>query len=174
MDILARNWWLLVFRGLAAIVFGVLTLVWPGSALVSLVLLFGAYSLIEGLTSLVLAITRAEGRTGIWILHALVGIGAGVLTFAYPGITAIALYAIIAGWAIATGIIELYVASVLRDVGGKVGTIVFAGIVSILFGALLVALPVAGVVALVGVIAALAIMSGTAWVTFGVRLHRIA
>ncbi len=174
MTSLARNWWLLVLRGVAAIVFGILTVVWPGASLATLVLLFGAYSLVEGFTSLALAFMKAEGRVGTWILHALVGIGAGIVTFVYPGITAVALYAIIAGWAIATGVIEIVVASVLRGAGGRVGAIVFAGIVSILFGVMLIALPVAGVVALVSLIAAMAVMSGIAWVTFGVRLHRFA
>jgi uncharacterized membrane protein HdeD (DUF308 family) len=176
MATLARNWWLLVVRGVAAIAFGILTVVWPGASLASLVLLFGIYALVEGITSLALAFARAEGRTGKWILHALVGIGAGALTFLYPSITSLALYGIIAGWAIATGVVEISVASELRGVtGGEgVGTIVFAGIVSILFGTLLVVLPVAGVVALVSVIAAMAIMSGIAWVAFGMRLHRFA
>jgi uncharacterized membrane protein HdeD (DUF308 family) len=172
MATLARNWWLLVVRGVAAILFGILTVVWPGASLASLVLLFGIYSLVEGLTSLVLAFTGAEGRTGVWILHALIGVGAGIATFAYPRLTAVLLYAIIAGWAVATGIVEIIVASQLRAVG-RVGSIVFAGVVSILFGALLFALPAAGVVALVGVIAAFAIMSGIAWVSFGMRLHRL-
>ena len=127
MATLARNWWLLVLRGIAAILFGVFALLWPGATLASLVVLFGLYSLVEGGTSLVLAFMKAEGRTGTWILHALVGIGAGILTFAYPGITAITLYAIIAGWAIAKGIVEILVASDLRHAGGDVGTIVFAG-----------------------------------------------
>jgi uncharacterized membrane protein HdeD (DUF308 family) len=174
MATLTRSWWLLVLRGVAAILFGILTVLWPGASLASLVLLFGVYALIEGLTSFVLALMRAEGRTGTWVLHALVGIGAGVATFVYPGLTAMALYTIIAGWAIATGIVEISVAFELRDVGAKVGAIVFAGVVSILFGAILVALPAAGVVALVGVIAALAILSGISWVAFGVRLHRLA
>ncbi len=172
MATLAKNWWLLVLRGVAAILFGILTVVWPGASLASLVILFGAYALVEGFTSLVFAFT-AEGRMGTWILHALFGIAAGILTFVYPGITAISLYAIIAGWAIITGIVEIVVASQLRGMVEGVGAVVFAGIVSILFGAMLVALPVAGVVALVSVIATMAIMSGIAWVTFGVRLHRL-
>lgn len=172
MMALARNWWLLVLRGIAAIVFGILTVAWPGASLATLVLFFGAYAIVEGSTSLALAFMKAEGRVGTWIFHAIVGIGAGIVTFAYPGITAVALYAIIAAWAIMTGIVEIFVASVLRDVGGRVGAVVFAGIVSILFGVLLIALPAAGVVALVSLIAAMALMSGIAWVTFGVRLHR--
>jgi uncharacterized membrane protein HdeD (DUF308 family) len=161
-------------RGLAAILFGVLMLLSPGASLASLVILFGVYSLVEGVTSLVLAFRKAEGRTGTWVLHALVGIGAGVLTFTYPGLTAVALYGIIAGWAIVTGIVEIFVASELRRAGGSVGTITFAGVASILFGALLIALPRAGIVALVTLIAVLAISSGIAWVMFGVRLHRLA
>jgi uncharacterized membrane protein HdeD (DUF308 family) len=174
MPTLASNWWLLVLRGLAAIVFGVLTILWPGASLASLVLLFGVYALVEGATSLGLAFMHAEGRTGTWILHGLVGIGAGILTFTYPAISAIALYAIIAGWAIATGIVEIVMASDLRGIVGSVGSIIFAGIVSVLFGIVLVALPAAGVRALVGVIAAYAIISGIAWVTVGMRVHRLA
>jgi uncharacterized membrane protein HdeD (DUF308 family) len=164
-----------VVRGAAAILFGILTLVWPGASLASLVLLFGIYSLVEGLTSLALAFVHAEGRTGVWILHALVGLGAGILTFSYPGITAVSLYTIIAAWAVVTGVIELVVASRLRSAGrGAAGRVLFAGIVSILFGALLVALPGAGVVALVSIIATLAILSGIAWMSFGLRLHQLA
>ena len=174
MVTLAKNWWLLVLRGVAAIAFGVLTIIWPGASLASLVLLFGAYSIVEGFTSLSLAFMKAEGRTGTWVIHAVVGVGAGVLTFVYPGITAIALYAIIAGWAIATGVVEMVVAARLRGLGGRVGAVVFAGIVSVLFGVLLIALPAAGVLALVSVIATLAVLSGIAWVTFGVQLHRFA
>src|SRR5271166_4840685 len=121
MKTLARNWWLLVLRGVAAIAFGVLTIVWPGASLASLVVLFGVYSLVEGFTSLGLAFMKAEGRVGTWIVHSVVGVAAGVLTLAYPGITAIALYAIIAGWALATGIVEIFVAVALRGVGGRVG-----------------------------------------------------
>jgi uncharacterized membrane protein HdeD (DUF308 family) len=133
------------------------------------------YALVEGATSLGLAFARAEGRTGAWILHALVGIGAGILTFTYPALTAIALYTIIAGWAIATGIVELLVASDVHDlVGTSTGSIIFAGIVSILFGILLVALPAGGILALVGLIAAYAILSGIAWVAVGMRVHRLA
>jgi uncharacterized membrane protein HdeD (DUF308 family) len=174
MEILARNWWLLVLRGVAAIAFGVLMIVWPGASIASLVLLFGAYAIVEGLTSLGLAFMKAEGRVGTWIVHAVVGVVAGVLTLAHPAITAIALYAIIAGWAMATGIVELFVAVALRGLGGRVGVVVFAGIASILFGILLVALPAVGVLALVSVIATMAVVSGIAWVAFGVQLHRLA
>jgi uncharacterized membrane protein HdeD (DUF308 family) len=174
MATLARNWWLLVLRGFAAIVFGVLAIAWPGASLASLVLLFGVYSLVEGGTSLGLAFMHAEGRTGTWVLHALIGVGAGILTFSYPALTAVALYGIIAGWAIATGVVEIFVALALRDVAANVGSIVFAGSLSILFGVALVVFPAAGVLTLVGIIAAFAILSGAAWVGFGVRLHRLA
>jgi len=174
MATLAQNWWLLVLRGAAAIVFGLLTLVWPGASLASLVLLFGAYSLLEGATSLGLAFMRAEGKLGTWLLHAVVGLGAALVTLGYPALTAVALYSIIAVWAIATGIVEIVMASQLRALIGSVGSVVFAGVVSILFGIALVAFPAAGILALVGVIAAYAIMSGIAWVSFGMRVYRLA
>src|SRR5678815_2901282 len=134
VESLAKNWWLLVVRGVAAIAFGVLTLIWPGKALATLVLLFGLYALIEGVTSAVLAVMRAENQTGTWVLHAIIGIGAGLITFVYPHLTAIGLYAIIAGWAVATGVIEIMFASQMKGVLDRVGLIVFSGVVSILFG----------------------------------------
>jgi uncharacterized membrane protein HdeD (DUF308 family) len=173
MESLARNWWLLIVRGVAAVAFGVLTLIWPGKALATLVLLFGLYALIEGVTSAVLAIMRAENQTGTWVLHAIVGIGAGIITFVYPHLTAIGLYAVIAGWAVATGVIEIMFASQMKNVLDRVGWIAFSGVASILFGVLLILFPATGVTALVVLIAAYAISSGIAWLVAGARLRRL-
>ena len=90
---LAKCWWLLLLRGIAAIVFGVLAFVWPGLTLVTLVLLYGAFALVDGVLSLIAAFTGSVKPAPTWwlVVVGLLGIAAGIVTFAWPGITAILL-----------------------------------------------------------------------------------
>src|SRR5260370_36552347 len=97
---LATNWWSLVIRGIAGIAFGILTFVWPGITLVALVLLFGAYSLIDGVMSLIGAVRAAEAheRWGVLVLEGLVGIAAAAITVLWPAVTAMALLCVVSVW----------------------------------------------------------------------------
>src|SRR6267154_1988250 len=115
-DTLAHNWWLLAWRGLVAMIFGLLAFVWPGITLLSLVLLFGAFALMNGVLSLAIAIKAPKGypRFGSLVLGGILGIIAGTVTFFWPGLTAIGLLVVIAAWAIATGIMEIVAAIKLR------------------------------------------------------------
>ena len=92
MEALARNWWALVLRGIAGVIFGVLTFMFPAMTLAVLILLFGAYAIVDGVFNLVAAVS---GRTGQpwWhlVLEGIVSIAAGVIAFAWPGLTALAL-----------------------------------------------------------------------------------
>ena len=101
---LARNWWSLVIRGLVAIVFGIVTFAWPGITLGALMLLFGAYALLDGVISIVGAwkAARAHERWGALILEGIVCIAAAAVTALFPGITALALVYLIAAWALVT------------------------------------------------------------------------
>ena len=98
VDTLTRNWWVVLIRGVAGVLFGIATFFAPGVSLAVLVLLFGAYALIDG----VLAVTSAVRRRGVsdrwWMLlvEGLVGIAAGIVTLVWPGITALALLYVIA------------------------------------------------------------------------------
>jgi uncharacterized membrane protein HdeD (DUF308 family) len=104
---LAKNWWLLLLRGICAILFGVLAFVWPGITLLTLVLLYGAFALADGVLALAEAIMGGAPAPRWWLaLVGLLGIVVGILTFAWPGITALVLLLFIAGWAIATGILS--------------------------------------------------------------------
>src|SRR2546426_3083946 len=101
---LAKHWWVLLLRGICAILFGVLTFVWPGITLLTLVLLYGAFALADGVLALAEAIMGGAPAPRWWLaLVGLLGIAVGILTFAWPGITALVLLLFIAGWAIATG-----------------------------------------------------------------------
>src|SRR5258708_25189357 len=113
---LKLNWRLLALRGFVAVLFGVLAFVWPGATLITLVWLFGAFALVNGFLSLVLAAKAPKGypRIGSLILGGLLGILAGLLTFVMPGITALGLLILIAAWALVTGILEIIAAIKLR------------------------------------------------------------
>jgi uncharacterized membrane protein HdeD (DUF308 family) len=161
-SLLKRGWWLLVLRAVAAIAFGVLTWIQPAISLAALVLLFGVYALADGLLGLWMALSGRKGNDHWWLLllASLVGIGVGLLTFAAPGITALALLFYIAVWAIATGVLQIVAALRLRrEISGE-WWLILAGIASVAFGAILISRPAAGALTVVWLIAAYAIVYG--------------
>jgi uncharacterized membrane protein HdeD (DUF308 family) len=168
---LATSWWLFALRGVLAIVFGILAIVQPLAALGALVLVFGVWAFIDGIDALALAVSG--WRSWQLVVLGLVGIAAGIFTFARPGITAIGLYAAVAAWSIARGIMELAVAIELRKrVEGELWLVV-AGIASILFGVLMIVLPVAGVLALAWLIGVYALLFGGIMIALSLRLRRV-
>src|SRR5262249_481117 len=114
---LAKCWWLLLFRGIAAIVFGVLAFIWPGLTLVTLVLLYGAFALVDGVLSLLAAFTGSTKPVPTWwlVVVGLLGIAAGAVTFLWPGITAILLVLFIGAWALVHGILRFFGGSNCRS-----------------------------------------------------------
>lgn len=169
---LATNWWLFALRGVLAVVFGILALVQPVAALAALVLVFGVWAFIDGIDALALAVTG--WRSWQLIVVGLVGIGVGIFTFVRPGITAIALYAAVAAWSIARGILEIAVAIELRKrIEGEVWLII-AGVASIVFGVLMIVLPIAGVLALAWLIGVYALLFGGVMIALSLRLRRVA
>jgi uncharacterized membrane protein HdeD (DUF308 family) len=172
---LSRNWWLLLLRGIAAIIFGVLTFVWPGITLLTLVLLYGAYALVDGVLAIVAAITGDAPAPRWWLaIVGLLGILVGILTFVWPGITAVVLLLFIAGWAIATGILQIVGAIRLRKEIDNEWLLIASGVLSVLFGLILVVQPGAGALALLYVIGFYAVLYGILLVGFSLRLRRHA
>src|SRR5258706_13575712 len=105
----------LIVRGIVSVVFGIIAFAWPGVTIAALVVIFGAYAIVDGVANLVLGLTRTptHGRSVAMALQGLVGIAAGVLTFMWPGITALALVFFIGAWAIVTGVFEIVAALLL-------------------------------------------------------------
>jgi uncharacterized membrane protein HdeD (DUF308 family) len=173
MKQLTRNWWALVLRGVFSVLFGLVIIAWPGIALQTLVLFFGAYMLVDGIFAIVSAVSHRLANRHWWftLLEGLLGIIAGILTFVYPGITALTLLYIIAVWAILTGVLELMAAIRLREQIDNEWFLALAGIVSLLFGALIIARPGAGVLAVLGIIAGYAIVFGVLLIVLGLRLR---
>jgi len=172
-ETLARNWWVVLLRGIAGIIFGLLTFFAPGISLAALVLLFGAYAFADGILAIVSAIRTRSDNQHWWVLiiEGILGIAAGILTLIWPGITALALLFLIAGWAVATGALEIAAAIRLRKVISHEWLLVLAGIASIAFGILLALFPGPGALAVVIWIGAYALVTGAMMIGLAFRLR---
>jgi uncharacterized membrane protein HdeD (DUF308 family) len=171
--VLARNWWSLVLRGVIAILVGIVTFVWPGITVGALVLLFGAYALLDGVLSLVGAwrASRAHERWGALVLEGIAGIVTAAITVLWPGITAIALVYVIAAWALVTGVFEIAAAVRLRQVIAGEWLLILSGIASIIFGFLAIVLPLVGALAIALGIGIYAVIFGTLLIALGFKLR---
>jgi uncharacterized membrane protein HdeD (DUF308 family) len=168
---LASNWWLLLLRGGLAILFGVFALASPLAALTAFVFIFGVWAFIDGIDAL--ALSLGGWRSWPMMVAGMVGIALGLVTFFRPGLTAFGLYAAIAAWAIARGILEIVVAIELRKTIRGELWLVLAGLASIAFGLLLVLLPVAGALTLGWLIGFYALLFGVLMVALSLRLRRV-
>jgi uncharacterized membrane protein HdeD (DUF308 family) len=170
---LAQHWWLTLLRGVCAILFGVLAFVWPGVTLFTLVILYGAFALADGVLAIAAAIMGGAPAPRWWLaIVGLAGIGAGVLTFLWPGVTALVLLVFIAVWAIVIGVMQVYGAIRLRREIDNEWWLVAGGILSVVFGVLMLAWPGAGALALIFVIGAYAIAEGILLVGLALRLRK--
>src|SRR2546426_10279988 len=139
--VLTRNWWALALRGVFAILLGLAAFVLPGVTLAVFVALFGAYAIVDGVLAIIAGVRAAERHERWWspVLKGLAGIVAGVLAFVWPALTALALLYLIAGWAIVTGILEIVAAVHLHRAHGE-WLLILNGVLSVLFGLLIIVL----------------------------------
>ncbi len=173
LNLLARNWWMLVLRGVLAALFGIAAFVWPEITIEALVILFGAYTLVDGAFNVGAALMGRERYWGLLLLEGIFGVLVGILTFAWPGITALVLLYLIAGWAIATGLMEIFAAVQLRRQIQGEWLLGLGGILSIVFGVLLAIQPGSGAVALVWLIGGYAVVFGVLLIALGLRLRNM-
>jgi uncharacterized membrane protein HdeD (DUF308 family) len=177
-----RYGWLLVVRGVAAVVFGVLALVWPGVTVLALALLFGAYALVDGVGMIIGSFRRSGPRQQriAHLIAGLVGLAAGVLTLVWPGITALVLVVMVGVWAIATGALDLWSAvSPYPPTSPKAPRrrghwlLAAIGALSVVAGVLILLRPDVGALAIAQVIGVYAIISGALMLAEGWRLRRV-
>jgi uncharacterized membrane protein HdeD (DUF308 family) len=171
MNTLARTWTMWIIRGIASLLFGVLTLLKPGASIAALVLVFGAYALCDGALLVGFGL-RYDGAKAPYIVRGLLSVAVGVLALVYPAATALTLYLWVGAWAVAAGVAEIGIAFAIRQEMRDVNGLFLAGALSVATGVLLLALPAVGIVALLGLIAAFAIVNGIALIVAGVRIHR--
>jgi len=170
MNTLVRNWWAMALRGVFAILFGVIALFAPAITLVTLVFLFGGYCFADGVCAILAAFQR---RRHVWplIVRGVIGLGASLVTFTMPGITALALLYVIAAWAVFTGILEIVAAVQLRQALANEVLLSLSGVCSIAFGVLIALRPSSGALALDWLIGSFALLFGVLLLALSVRLH---
>jgi uncharacterized membrane protein HdeD (DUF308 family) len=176
LTMLSKNWWVVALRGLISIIFGVLLLLFPPLVITSMVLFFGAYALVDGVSAIFTAVqNRNQARWWYTLLEGIIGVIAGILVFAYPLVATITatyfvLY-IVAFWAILGGIFQIMQAIELRkEIEGEIW-LGLSGLLSLLFGVFLIFAPGAGILALLTIIAAYAVVFGVMLIILGFRLR---
>jgi uncharacterized membrane protein HdeD (DUF308 family) len=161
-DTLSRYWWTTLFRGIVWVLFGVALISMPGISLVTLTFFFGAFALVDGVSTLIGAFGGRRESSHWWLLLliGLAGIAVGVLTFMNPAITALGLLYYIAVWAIVIGVVQIVAAIQLRkEITGEFW-LGLGGLASVLFGIFAIVNPGAGALAVLGLIAIYAIAFG--------------
>jgi uncharacterized membrane protein HdeD (DUF308 family) len=161
-ELLSQSWWMLALRGVVALLFGVLALVWPGLTLLWLVILFAAYALLVGVVSVIGAVRHRSSEKKWWLilLLGLASIGAGVIAILSPGLTALALVLVMGANALLVGVLDIAAAIRLRKAIQGEWLLILAGIASVVFGVLVLLFPGAGALALVWLISLHAIVIG--------------
>ena len=169
---LAPNWWLFLLRGILGIIFGGLALIFPGPTMLSLVLLFSAYMLVDGVAGIISAVRamRRGDRWGLLILEGLLNVAVGIGAFLWPGPTVLAFVLLVAAWAIVTGALMTAAAFRLNLEHGR-WWLVLGGLLSLAYGALLILAPLIGALVLTWWMGAYAIAFGVALVIFSFRLR---
>jgi uncharacterized membrane protein HdeD (DUF308 family) len=159
-------------RGVIGVVVGILAIAWPGVTIAALVTIFGIYAVADGATNLFLGLTGSgQWRSWVHVLQGIVGIAAGVLTFVWPGVTALALVTFIGAWAIVTGLTEIAAAVRLRRVIKNEWLLALSGVLSVCFGILIFAFPGAGAVSIAWVLGAYTAAAGVILIALGLRLR---
>lgn len=169
--LLKRGWWVLLLRGLVAALFGVLAYIWPQLTVATLVLLFGAYALVDGVFAVVGSLVHRYDDWWLMLLVGLADIAVGILTFLQPSITALVLIFLIAARALVTGVLDIVAGIRLRkEIEGE-WLLILGGIASVLFGLIAFARPGAGALVVIWLIATYAIILGVLQVILAFKVR---
>ena len=169
------HWWAIALRGVLAILFALMTFAVPGITLAVLVILFGAYALVDGIVAIVSAIRAAHGhrRWGAFLVEGIVGILAGLVTLFMPGVTLAFLIYVVGAWAIVTGVLEIAAAVRLRKHVAGEWLLILTGVVSILFGIAVFWAPIVGAIAIAFWLGAYALIFGILLLVLAFRLRSL-
>ena len=167
---LARYWWTIAVRGVIAVFFGILTFLFPGISLLSLVLLFGAYVLLDGVFAVAAAIGSPSHHWAL-VVEGIFGIAAGMLTVVWPGITGLVLLYMIAWWAILTGILEIVSGFRVRQTVSNEVLLITMGVLSVVFGVCILLFPAAVALAIAYWIGVYAVVFGIVMIALAFRLR---
>ena len=169
---LLHNWWAVALRGVVALLFGVTALVWPGITITALILLFGAFALVDGIFAIVALLFGGGKREwGAQLFESLISIGAGLVALVLPGLTAVAFVFILAAWAVLSGVFQIVMAIRLRaEIRGE-WLLGLGGLLSVVVGIVFFARPAVGLLSSVWVLGLYAVMFGVLLIVLGFRLR---
>lgn len=173
LEALTRNWWILVLRGVVAVVFAILLFVSPTSTLATIITLFGAFALVDGAFNAIGSLFTVGAYQGWWVslLTGVAGIVAGLVVMTWRGLTALAVLWLIALWGIATGVLQVVAALRLRRYISGEWFMAAGGALSIVLGVLLLTWPNAAIVSLLWLVAAFALLFGFVLIALGLRVR---
>jgi len=173
--LMSQYWWVILLRGLVAMLFGLAAYAWPALTLAMLVTFFGAYVLVDGCFGVYQAFSGRKENENWWVLllEGLLGIAFGFITLQAPGITVLVLTLYIGFWAMATGVLRIILAVRLRkEIDGE-WWLALSGLVGIAFGVFVVARPGAGVLSMLTVLAIWAVVVGVSLVLLAFRVKSV-
>ena len=178
VETLTRYWWAVTLRGAFAVLFGLVALIWPHITVLALVIIFGAYVLVDGVLRLVAAVrgprrSGAQSSRGWLAFSGVAAILVGVVTLVWPDVTALVLLWLIAAWALVTGVVEIAAALRLRGRVDGVWLLGVGGVLSVLFGIIVAVWPAAGALAIIVFIGVYALIFGAVLIMVGLRLRRL-
>jgi uncharacterized membrane protein HdeD (DUF308 family) len=164
---MSGTWWAMVLRGIVAVLFGLAALFWPGLTLFVLLVCFGVYAMVDGLLAIVAGIRASGGRRWLLLAEGALGVLAGLVVLFWPGTTALVVVYVISAWAIFTGLLKVVMAVAFRREIESGWLMILGGVLSMVFGVILGAMPGAGLVTLVWLIGIYALILGVALVVLG-------
>lgn len=165
----AEAWWVMALRGVITLAFGIAAFFWPVITLAILIVLYGLYMFGDGIFAVVAGVIN---RAWAMLLVGVLGIVAGLVTFFWPQITAVALLYVIGITAIVRGVFEIATAISWRRALRHQWLLIIGGVVSIIFGAIVVAYPLAGAIAAIYFIATYAVVLGVVFLALAIQLRR--
>ena len=173
-DLLKRSWWVLALQGVLALTFGILAVLWPGATLLVLVALFAAWMLISGAAATYASLKNRRSDKAWWLvlLLGLVSFAAGVIAVFNPGMTILVLVLLMGANALITGVLQIVIAVRLRKTIEREWLLALAGIVSIVFGVLVLVFPAAGALAMVWLVSFYAVFTGTLLLILALRARK--
>jgi uncharacterized membrane protein HdeD (DUF308 family) len=173
VQVARRHWWVFLVRGIVAILFGIIALVAPGIALLAFIYVFAAYAILDGITAIVVSLQERSFLRTWWVLllEGILGIIFGILAFAWPGETALILLYLVAAWALVTGILEISSAFVVPGSARQRWGLGLAGLLSIIFGIILIVFPGAGLLAILWLVGIFAIVFGVSLIIYAFQIR---
>jgi uncharacterized membrane protein HdeD (DUF308 family) len=173
VQVAGRHWWLLLLRGILAILFGIIALAAPGIALLAFIYVFAAYAILDGITAIVVSLQERRFLRHWWalLLEGILGIIFGILAFAWPGETALILLYLVAAWALVTGIMEIISAFIGPGSTGQRWGLGLAGLLSIIFGIILFVFPGAGLLSILWLVGVYAIVFGVSLIIYAFQVR---